>query len=116
MMDLPLQLIVLSIPSLAYVAVRRRRGEKWNQAFRKIGWQGSRPIYFLWSLGVTIIAGGLGWLVGSAAWFCSWQNSTSINLPPTPFTLAPCELQSLAYHRRADVCRLASWMVTLSLR
>jgi membrane protease YdiL (CAAX protease family) len=62
MMDLPLQLIVLSIPSLIYVAVRRRRGEKWNQVFRKIGWQGCRPIYFLWSLGVMIVAGGLGWL------------------------------------------------------
>lgn len=61
-MDLPLQLIVLSIPSLIYVAVRRWRGEKWNEVFRKIGWQGSRLIYFLWSLGVIIIAGGLGWL------------------------------------------------------
>jgi hypothetical protein len=61
-MDLPLQLIVLSIPSLIYVAVRRRRGEKGNEVLRKIGWQGSRPIYFLWSLGVILIAGGLGWL------------------------------------------------------
>jgi heme/copper-type cytochrome/quinol oxidase subunit 2 len=62
MMDLPLQLIVLSIPSLIYIAVRRRRGEKWSEVLGKIGWQGSRPIYFLWSLGVTIIIGGLGWL------------------------------------------------------
>jgi len=62
MMDLPLQLIVFSIPSLIYVAVRRLRGEKWNEVFRKIGWQGSRPIYFLWSLGAMIILGGLGWL------------------------------------------------------
>ncbi len=61
-MDLPLQLIVFSIPSLIYVAVRRLRGEKWNEVFRKIGWQGSRPIYFLWSLGAMIILGGLGWL------------------------------------------------------
>lgn len=61
-MDLPLQLIVLSIPSLVYVAVRWRRGEKWNQVSRKIGWQGCRPVYFLWSLGVMIVAGGLGWL------------------------------------------------------
>jgi len=61
-MDLPLQLIVLSIPSLIYVAVHRWRGEKWNEVFRKIGWHGSRPIYFLWSLGVMIVAGGLGWL------------------------------------------------------
>jgi len=65
-MDLPLQLIVLSIPSLIYVAVHRRREEKWNEVFRKIGWQGSRSIYFLWSLGVMIIAGGLGWLAFQA--------------------------------------------------
>jgi len=62
MMDLPLQLIVLCIPSLIYVAVRRRRGEKWKEVFEKIGWQGSRPIYFLWSLVVIILVGGLGWL------------------------------------------------------
>ena len=61
-MDLPLQLIVLCIPSLIYVAVRRRRGEKWKEVFEKIGWQGSRPIYFLWSLVVIILVGGLGWL------------------------------------------------------
>ena len=65
-MDLPLQLIVLSIPSLIYVAVRRRRGEKGNEVLRKIGWQGSRPIYFLWSLGVIILVGGLGWLAFQA--------------------------------------------------
>lgn len=61
-MDLPLQLIVFSVPSLIYVTVRRWGGEKWNEVFRKIGWQGSRPIYFLWSLGAMIIVGGLGWL------------------------------------------------------
>lgn len=65
-MDLPLQLIVFSIPSLIYVTVRGRRGEKWNEVFRKIGWQGSRPIYFLWSLGAMIIVGGLGWLAFQA--------------------------------------------------
>jgi hypothetical protein len=36
-MELPLQLIVLSIPSLIYVAVHRRRGRKWNEVFRPIG-------------------------------------------------------------------------------
>jgi len=65
-MDLPLQLIILSIPSLIYVAVWRRRGEKWRDVFGKIGWQGSRPIYFLWSLGVIILVGGLGWLAFQA--------------------------------------------------
>jgi membrane protease YdiL (CAAX protease family) len=62
MMDLPLQLIVLSIPSLIYVTVRRRHGEKWNEVFEKIGLQGSHPIYFLWAFGVMIIVSGLGWL------------------------------------------------------
>jgi len=66
MVDLPLQLIVFSIPSLTYIAVRRRLGEKWNEVFREIGWQGSRPIYFLWSLGTMIIVGGLGWLAFQA--------------------------------------------------
>ena len=65
-MDLPLQLIVFSIPSLIYIAVHRRRGEKWNEVLEKIGWQGSRPIYFLWSLGVIVLVGGLGWLAFQA--------------------------------------------------
>ena len=62
MLNLPVQLVVLSIPSLVYAAVRRWRGENWNEVFRRIGWQGSRPVYFLWSLGVMVVAGGLGWL------------------------------------------------------
>jgi membrane protease YdiL (CAAX protease family) len=62
MMELPLQLILFSIPSLIYITVRRLRGERWNEVFRKIGWQGSRPVYFIYSLGVMIVVGGLGWL------------------------------------------------------
>jgi membrane protease YdiL (CAAX protease family) len=65
-MDLPLQLIVFSIPSLVYIAVRRRRGEEWNTVLGKIGWQGSRPVYFLWSLGAVAAVGGLGWLAFQA--------------------------------------------------
>jgi len=61
-MDLPLTLIVLSIPSLIYIAVRRRRRETWNEVFHKIGWQGCRPVHYLWSLGITILVAGLGWL------------------------------------------------------
>jgi membrane protease YdiL (CAAX protease family) len=65
-MELPLQLIVLTIPSLVYVAVRRRLGERWDEVLGKIGWQGSRPIFFLWSLGAVIVVGGLGWLAFQA--------------------------------------------------
>ena len=65
-MELPLQLIVLTVPSLVYVAVRRWRGERWDEVLGKIGWRGSRPVYFLWSLGVVIVVGGLGWLAFQA--------------------------------------------------
>jgi membrane protease YdiL (CAAX protease family) len=65
-MELPLQLIVLTIPSLAYVALHRRLGERWDEVLGKIGWQGSRPIFFLWSLGAVIVVGGLGWLAFQA--------------------------------------------------
>jgi membrane protease YdiL (CAAX protease family) len=65
-MELPLQLIVLTIPSLVYVAVRRRLGERWDEVLGKIGWQGSQPIFFLWSLGAVIVVGGLGWLAFQA--------------------------------------------------
>jgi membrane protease YdiL (CAAX protease family) len=61
-MDIPLQPILLSIPSIIYIAVRRHRGENWKEVLGKIGWKGSRPVYFLWSLGVVIIVAGLGWL------------------------------------------------------
>lgn len=61
-MDLPLQLIVVSIPSLVFITVLRRRGEKWSKVLEKIGWQGSRPVYFLLALGAMIIVGWLGWL------------------------------------------------------
>lgn len=61
-MTLPAQLIVFSIPALIYVAVRKWRGEQWSKIFRKLGWQGSLPVYFLWGLGVMAITGVLGWL------------------------------------------------------
>jgi membrane protease YdiL (CAAX protease family) len=53
---------VVSSPSRVYIAVRRRRGVKWSEVLEKIGWQGSRPVYFLWALGVMIIVGWLAWL------------------------------------------------------
>ena len=61
-MTVPLQLIVLSIPVLIYVAVHRWRGEKWSEAFGNIGWKTCRLTYFLWGLGVAILTGGLAWL------------------------------------------------------
>lgn len=59
---MPYQLIVLTIPSLIYAAVCRRRGEKWNDVFENLGWRGCRPRYFLWAFGVMIAMGVLAWL------------------------------------------------------
>ncbi len=61
-MNLPLQLIVFSVPSLIYIAVHKRRGENWSEILKRIGWQGSRPVHLLWGLGMMAIMGGLGWL------------------------------------------------------
>ena len=61
-MDLPLQPILLSIPSIIYIAVRRSRRENWKEILGKLGWKVNRPVYFIWSLGVVIIVAGLGWL------------------------------------------------------
>jgi membrane protease YdiL (CAAX protease family) len=65
-MELPLQLIVLAVPSLVYIVVRRRLGDRWADVLAKIGWQGSRSVFFLWGLGVVIVVGGLGWLAFQA--------------------------------------------------
>jgi len=65
-MELPLQLIVLTVPSLVYVVVRRRLGDRWHEVSGKIGWQGARPVFFLWGLAVVTIVSGLGWLAFQA--------------------------------------------------
>jgi hypothetical protein len=64
MMDFPAQPILFSIPVWIYITVRRHgdEGDDWTTIRQDIGWQSSAPIYFLWALGVTLVAGGLGWL------------------------------------------------------
>jgi membrane protease YdiL (CAAX protease family) len=61
-MTIPLQLVVLTIPTLVYVAIHRWRGGKWSETFENVGWKTCRPVCFLWGLGVTILTGGLAWL------------------------------------------------------
>lgn len=61
-MDIPLQLILFSIPSLALVLLRRRAGVAWRAAFALVGWQGSKPVYFAWALGTIVPLIGLAWL------------------------------------------------------
>lgn len=61
-MDVPVQLMVFSIPSLLYILVQRLRGQGWHRMAKNVGWWGSAPIFFLWALAVTVGIGGLGWL------------------------------------------------------
>jgi uncharacterized protein len=57
---IPLQLILLSIPSIVYILAHRRRGAEWRQSFSRVGWIGGPVIWYLWALGVTLILGMLG--------------------------------------------------------
>lgn len=61
-MDIPLQLVLFTFPPLIYAIVCKRRGEKWREIFRKIGWQGCHSTSWLWGLGIIAITGALGWL------------------------------------------------------
>jgi CAAX protease family protein len=62
-MEFPVQLVVMSIPSLILVAIYRwRLGASWKDSFSKVGWRVSKPIYFLWSLAVLLVIGLLAWL------------------------------------------------------
>jgi len=61
-MEIPLQLVILTIPSLIYVIVQRWRGQKWKEAFHRVGWKGCPPLYFAWSLGVFLVLAGVAWL------------------------------------------------------
>jgi uncharacterized protein len=62
-MEIPYQLLILSIPSFILVGIYRWRvGESWRNSFAKVGWQGSKLIYYFWSLVVLAVIGGLAWL------------------------------------------------------
>ena len=60
---IPIQPILFSIPSIIYLVFQQRLGESLGEIITKIGWQGSRPVHYLWSLVVTLIIGALGWIV-----------------------------------------------------
>jgi len=61
-MDMPVQLLVFSIPSLIYLALSRRKGRPLTEALERLGWQGSRPVHYGWAIGVTLLVGASGWL------------------------------------------------------
>lgn len=61
-MTIPLQLIILSLPSIIYVVIGGWRHKRWRVACGDVGWRSSHSSYFLWGLGIMILIGGLGWI------------------------------------------------------
>ncbi len=60
-MEIPLQLIIFSVPSLILIGLLRKQDKPWREAFASVGWQGCPPVYFARALGVTAITGFLAW-------------------------------------------------------
>ena len=54
-MEIPVGLIIWSIPSLVYLFVRRIRKDKWGKIFKNLGWVSCKPKYWLWALGIFVI-------------------------------------------------------------
>jgi len=54
-MEIPLQLVILTIPTIFYMLARKTRGEAWGTILRKAGWTWGRPVDYLWALGVFAI-------------------------------------------------------------
>jgi len=56
-MGVPLQLIILTIPSLIYAVVLRRRGTPAREILSNLGWRPARRIRVLGSLCIVILLG-----------------------------------------------------------
>lgn len=54
-MEIPLQLVVLTIPTILYMVVRKLRGDAWGTILRKAGWAWGKPLDYLWALGAFAI-------------------------------------------------------------
>ena len=61
-MNIPALLIILTLPSLIFLAVHRRKGGAWRDGLDHIGWQWPQPVGWLWGGGVLALIGLLGWL------------------------------------------------------
>ena len=59
MVEIPLQLILFSLPVLVYVFFLHRRGQTWAGAFRRVGFQTCPPVYYAWAVGILVLTGGL---------------------------------------------------------
>jgi CAAX protease family protein len=74
-MNIPLQLILFSIPSALYLLVGKIRHQPWQKMFERLGLRGCKPIYFAWSLGVVVV------VVGLSALALRWIPATILSDP-----------------------------------
>lgn len=58
-MDIPLQTIIFSVPSLVVVALHRMRRVPWPDALRRVGWRGASVRYLAAGLGLGLLPGVL---------------------------------------------------------
>jgi membrane protease YdiL (CAAX protease family) len=58
-LEIPAQLILLLLPSLIYLIVKKRQGEARYNTLVNLGWTSSKSIYFLQGLGMAIPIGVL---------------------------------------------------------
>jgi hypothetical protein len=58
-LEIPAQLILLLLPSLIYLIVKKRQGEERYNTLVNLGWTSSKSIYFLQGLGMAIPIGVL---------------------------------------------------------
>ena len=58
-MEIPAQLILLLLPSLIYLTVKKRQGEERYNTLVNLGWISSKSIFFLQGLGMAIPIGVL---------------------------------------------------------
>lgn len=58
--EIPLNLILFTLPALIYLIVLHRRGQPWREAFSKLGFQASPLVYYAWGLAIFAVVGILG--------------------------------------------------------
>jgi uncharacterized protein len=89
-MNVPAQLVILTLPSLIYIGVRRSRGESQREILAKLGWRGCLLKYFCWGLVALIPLTGVIWLASqlvprsafeqsnlSTSYYATWRRSTA---------------------------------------
>jgi len=58
-LEIPAQLILLSVPSIIYVFLKMRRGKEWSHIREELGLTRGDPIYYVRALGVAFVTGVL---------------------------------------------------------